>query len=147
MDQAHQQYGWHLRTKLSTEIVRNYFLGINSAEVASKRHCHIFAHGSKVIINQGLEMPCMALRTILSTKNVQNLYVLPVLSSATRLFGPACFLRNVRIVLQNKDMKTGRQACAQSYPQNMGRTGYIVYTPVAIFYSCAVEIDCTIFKQ
>src|SRR5450830_727293 len=34
--------------------------------------CYIFAHGNKAYMNQGFSIACLALRTILSTKNVQN---------------------------------------------------------------------------
>ena len=48
-----------------------------------KMPCYIFAHGNKVHRNQALSIACMALRTILSTKNVQNSGAAPELSTET----------------------------------------------------------------
>ena len=45
-----------------------------------KLPCCIFTHGNKELWNQELSMPCMALHTILSTKNVQNLCAGAILS-------------------------------------------------------------------
>lgn len=72
-------------------------------------------------------MPCMALRTILSTKNVQNFRMSPVLPAAKAVLTPARFLIAVRIVLQINSIKTGAGSCAQSYPQKMCRTGQTVF--------------------
>ena len=61
-------------------------------EIARRLPCRIFAHGNKVIVNQGFSMPCVALRTILSTKNVQNLCADGILSTETILRPPLIVL-------------------------------------------------------
>jgi hypothetical protein len=72
---------------------------LKTVPIRQKTACSIFMHGNKTHTYQGLGIACLALRTILSTKNVQNFAAQPGLSTASAIAQLALFLRTIKIAI------------------------------------------------